>query len=126
MTFKSLLKDSESVELKIGLLCSSSEGGLLQISLLHAGAHLFFYNAERRLNGRGSSNKWHVNDAGRSEWAPSDAVYKSWAFFKTLPQPQKVRSPSCLITIRVYDFYKQTNHNSIQSWLFYFDSFRKA
>ncbi len=42
MTFKSLLKDSESVELKIGLLCSSSEGGLLQISLLHAGAHLFF------------------------------------------------------------------------------------
>lgn len=42
MTFKSLLKDSESVELKIGLLCSSSEGGLLQISLLHAGVHLFF------------------------------------------------------------------------------------
>jgi len=47
MTFKRLLKDSEPVELKIGLLCSSSEGCLLQISLLHAGAHLFLQRREK-------------------------------------------------------------------------------
>lgn len=47
MTFKRLLKDSEPVELKIGLLCSSSEGGLLQISLLHTGAHLFLQRREK-------------------------------------------------------------------------------
>lgn len=75
MTFKKLLKDYEAVELKPGLLCSSSEGGLLRISLLHTGAHLF-YCTQRRLNGWGMSNKWNVNDAGSPEWAPSDAVYK--------------------------------------------------
>lgn len=46
MTFKRLLKDSEPVELKPGLLCSSSEGGLLRISLLHTGAHLFTAHRE--------------------------------------------------------------------------------
>lgn len=73
-----LLKDSE--EVKSRLLCSSSKGRFIAISLLHGVVHAFFYCAERSFNSQGISIKRHMKDAGPSEWASSDVVYKRQAF----------------------------------------------